>query len=509
MAFSREFFRLQDMYMFMFRTYDRAMPSVQPVRPCSRPSEVIRSQHMPSHRGWRALLGHLAAGNGRNVGGGRRARTFDLLIGESPPYGDRLVANPTWVKVSPTNPATQTPWNCGGALTLQYWCSPFETVWSGAISPCGTWLIYGGSVVLLINLFTGSSTLLLQLGLVEVSEPRVGTQAATRQLPVCGCCAFSYCSTLAVASKGASLALLDVGARACSAVLQAGVSGNGKLVACAVTPTYAAACDSEGAAFVWAHQAAAQGVSAQGQPLPRNAAGRIVVPCRSIPATVGSAEPRGLYSACSAAPLSGGAGFCFGGTCGLKVWTVDAGEAEAGGDLCVAPLPATFAGAGHVQAISANSALLGGSAAVADSSVVRPGLGNATPTALVSISDDGASIWAMDGSCLGHIPAAGEPLRGACFGLGGRQLLLLSGGSDLRLFDVARDGTPLLPPHQLLFGGRHVLSFCAISPCGEWVLALGLTPLQAVELIAQHVNNSSSSGATSRETVSPRAVNLL
>ena len=117
----------------------------------------------------------------------------------------------------------------------------------------------------------------------------------------------------------------------------------------------------------------------------------------------------------------------------------------------------------------------------------------------------------MDGCCLGHIPAsADEPLRSACFGLGGRQVLLLSGGSDLRLFDVARDGMPLVPPQQLLFGGRHVLSFCALSPCGEWVLALGLTPLQAVELIAQDVTTTTRADATRSEPpVSPRAINVL
>jgi hypothetical protein len=74
--------------------------------------------------------------------------------------------------------------------------------------------------------------------------------------------------------------------------------------------------------------------------------------------------------------------------------------------------------------------------------------------------------------------------------VGGRRALVLSEPSELRLYEIARDGVPLTPPVELHFGGRHVLSFCSLSPEADWVLALGLTPLQAVELIAQRVDDT-------------------
>ena len=82
---------------------------------------------------------------------------------------------------------------------------------------------------MLCNLFTGSSTLLLGLGLVEPGKPR--ENQSKRQLPVCGCCAFSSDSRYAVASKSTSLALFDVGSRACVGVLVAGSEHSEQLVA--------------------------------------------------------------------------------------------------------------------------------------------------------------------------------------------------------------------------------------------------------------------------------------
>ena len=48
------------------------------------------------------------------------------------------------------------------------------------------------------------------------------------------------------------------------------------------------------------------------------------------------------------------------------------------------------------------------------------------------------------------------------------------------------------------------LSFCALSPCGEWALALGLTSLSAVELIAQRVAELPVDADPSATYVGPR-----
>ena len=58
---------------------------------------------------------------------------------------------------------------------------------------------------------------------------------------------------------------------------------------------------------------------------------------------------------------------------------------------------------------------------------------------------------------------------------------------DVAVQAVVADGVPLHATEAL--GGRHALSVCALSPDGEWVLALGLTPLQAVECLAQRVGD--------------------
>ena len=59
-----------------------------------------------------------------------------------------------------------------------------------------------------------------------------------------------------------------------------------------------------------------------------------------------------------------------------------------------------------------------------------------------------------------------------------------------RLLFIFASAAPLSACAQSMQG-----AFCALSPCGEWVLALGLTPLQAVELIAQDVTTTTRAGA--------------
>ena len=263
------------------------------------------------HRGWRALIGHVRAG-----GGG--TSPFDVLVStDVAPFGERLLANKAFMQVSPKN-ATNSTWSCGGALTLQLWLSPYETVWSGSVSPCGTWLLYGGAICMLVNLATGSSTLLLGLGLVEPKlESRAGQKA--RQLPVCGCCAFSMDSTRAIASKGTSLAVFEVGMRACVAILEAGEAA---LVACALSATHAAAVDAAGHAYIWALPLPHE-LQAHGQHEAVRTGGDGGEPPAGVRRLHVRASKLTLIGAKSCAPLStdtSGGVFAFVGAFGLQVW---------------------------------------------------------------------------------------------------------------------------------------------------------------------------------------------
>ena len=413
--------------------------------------DVVDSTRSARSRRWHSLRAHLSALKLKHGSRAFRVLTTDQHLH----YGDQLLQNQQFIQVSPDNVLGS--WECGGALTLKYWCSPYETVWSGAISPCGTWMLYGGSIVMLVNLFSGSSQLLLSLGLVPPGEPRGKTQLEARNLPVCGCCAFSADSAWAVASQGYSLALCRVSSRTMTGTLSTGSAA--PLVACALAraASHAAACDASGTAFCWS--------------LPSQSTERLFV------AAVRLAVPGARC--CTALELSDCGCFAFGGSGGLELWQMGVGASDT---PPFSRRPVTFADAGCVLSVNAAPTTATLSASSSTSCAV-----------LVTTSEtSGCTFWNSDGQCLGVIGVSGGcgVPRGAWLGAGGRRALILSGSSTLRLFEVAPDGTPLQPPVQLLFGGRHMLSFCALSPEADWAMALGLTPIQAVELIAQRIHDT-------------------
>jgi hypothetical protein len=230
------------------------------------------------------------------------------------------------------------------------------------------------------------------------------------------------------------------------------------------------------------------------------------------------APTRGGARCCCFVDLPG-APLAVGGEAGLELWHVEGAAASAKpADAARAALPFGDAGsvislrcarAAPTTAAVSPTARSGGE----PSQLASPGSAMARLVSVSTGPGGGVRLWDGNGALCAVVDddaTAGAPPRDAFFGMGGRLLLTLHGSHALRLHDVTAGGVAMSPARELSLGGRHTLSCCALSPDGEWVLALGLTALSAVELLAQKVQggDSGAGGHVGLEPVHVRITNV-
>ena len=364
---------------------------------------------------------------------------------------------------------------------MQQRISTYDDIDCAAVSRDTLWVIYGGVLLRLCSLLTGSIDLLLGLGL-HTSSPAHTLGSPMQRVRAC---CFSPDSSSAAATRGSELLVFEVPPTASKPTeLTAGADDNSPLVACALAAkgSAAAAANAAGGVLVWR-------LPSFGRAAP--VVVRLCVPPASAPTTPAEfalmitqmAAPYTQMEAHAAAPpalLPTVSCLCFagrslvaGGADGLFIWDVPhleeyasangdgdgGGGGGGGGDprmpiRCSGAVEVTSCVAARVSADDGAALLL----SCEDSGkVVRL---RSAGTGRVVLSINPRRISSPAGLCEGEPSSAAcaaavaleyqsnAPIRYAELSASGRFVFTLSGIQHIRLFDT-RDGRELQCPAKL------------------------------------------------------------